>query len=335
MIRIGRSVVVLHVARGARRARQNCAGVAIAALQLGVRSGQRKSYGAVIEISGLPGGCVVAILTSLRKPEPDVIGVGCLPKIRHVTTDAIRRRSLIPAAQVACGAVEIGVGPGQGKARDFHVIEGSAKPGRDRVALLTTGRERRRHMVGPGGLLVCRRVARVALEREPLKLADGRSLVAAVALQRGMPANQWEAVLMISHRLNRNLPPLHGVAALAICTHLPVMNVGVAVTAPGAGVGKNRLGVTLGARHVLVHPEKRVAGFTVIKFGNRAYRFPSQNGVAILAGNVQVAVRTARRGRATGLRSRCAHQHSDQGAHPEHPETPPTTTLHAATSLAS
>ena len=218
------------------------------------------------------------------------------------------------------------------------MIEGGAKPGRDRVALLASGRESRRRVVGTGRLLVGRRVARVALEREPLKLADGRSLVATFALQRGVAANQWETVLVIPHRLNRNLPPLHFVAAFAICTHLPVMNVGVAVTAPCARIGKNRLGVTLGARHILMHTQKRVAGFTVIKFRNSAYRFPAQNGVAILARNIQVAVGAPRGSRAAGLRrrlhDRCAHQHAGQGVHPEHPETPPTTTLHAATSLA-
>ena len=285
MIRIGRSVVVLHVARRARRARQISAGMAIAALQLGVRAGERKSNGVVIEISGLPCRCIMAILASLRKPKPDVVGVGCFLKVRHVTTDAIRRRALVPASQVAGRAVQTGVGSRQSEAGHFQMVERGAKPGCNRVALLATGREPRRRVVGPGRLLVGCCVARVALEREPLKLADGGSLVATVALQRGMPANQWETVLVIPHRLNRNLPPLHVVAALAICTHLPVVNVGVAVTTLSAGVGKNRLGVTLRARHVLMHTQKRVGGFTVIKFRNSAYRFPSQNGVAILAGN--------------------------------------------------
>lgn len=82
------------------------------------------------------------------------------------------------------------------------------------------------------------------------------------------------------------------------------MDVGVAVAALCAGIGKNQLRVTLGARHARVHAEKRVAGFAVIKFWNSAYRFPSENGVAILARNIQVAVGTARRDGAASLRIR-------------------------------
>ena len=174
------------------------------------------------------------------------------------------------------------------------MIEGGAKPCRDRVALLATGWESRGRVIGACRLLVGCRVARVALERKPLKLADGRSLVTTVALQRGMAADQRKPVLVIPDGLNRHLPALHVVATFAVCTHLPVMDVGVTIPAPGAGIGKNRFRVTLRARQVFVHTQQREAGFTVIKFRNSAYRFPSENGVAILARAVQVGVRTAR-----------------------------------------
>lgn len=279
----------------------------------------------------------MAILTSLGKPESDVVGVGCFPKVRQVTADAVRRGSLVPSAYVTGGAVETGMCPRQCESGHFQVIEGGAKPCRDRVALLASGRESRGRVVGPGRLLIGCRVARIALERKSLKLADGGSLVAAVALQGGMAANQRKAVLVIPHGLNRDLPALHGVAAFAICAHLAVMNVSVTIPASRAGVGKDRLRVTLGAGHVFMHPQKRVAGFAVIKFRNRAYRFPPKDGVAILAGDIQVAVGTARRGRATSLRTRLhdryAQQHSGKGTNPGQPETPPPTTPHAATSL--
>ena len=73
----------------------------------------------MIEVGGLPRGRVVAILTSLREAEPDVVGVGCLPKIRHVTAHAVRRRSLVFAVHVAGRAVETGVGPDKAKPVTF------------------------------------------------------------------------------------------------------------------------------------------------------------------------------------------------------------------------
>lgn len=257
----------------------------------------------MIEVGGLPCGCVVAILTGLRKPEPDVVGIGSLPKLRKVTTHAIGGRSFVLTAHMAGGAVETGMAPRQGEAGHFEMIEGGAEPRRDRVTLLATSRESRRRVTGCRGLLIRRRVTRVALERKPLKLTDGRSLVAAVALQRGMSSDQRKPVLVIAHCLNRNLPPFHVVAAFAIRAHLPMMNVGVAIPAPRAGIGENRFRVTLSARYVLVHTQKREAGFSVIKFRNSADGFPSENGVAILAGNVQVTVGTAGRDGAPRLRT--------------------------------
>jgi len=293
----------------------------------------------VIEVGGLPRGCSVAILTGLRQSEGDVVGIGSLLEIGHVTADAGRRRSLVFAAHVAGQAIETGVGSRQSKAGHFQMIEGGTQPGRDRVALLASGRESRGRVTGASRPLVVGRVARVALERQPLKLADGRSFMAAVTLQRGMSADQGETVLMIAYGLNRDLPALHVVAALAVCAHLPVMDVGVAVTASGAGVGKNRLRVTLRARHVLVHAEKREAGFSVIKFWNSAYRFPSQNGVAILAGNVQIAVGTAGGGGVARLRvcrhCRRARQHSKESANPDYPKTRSAKTPHCITSTVS
>jgi len=185
VIRIRRSLIGLHVARGACRTRQIevSVSVAIGALQFGVGAAQGKSHSAVIEVGRLPSGRVVAILAGLGEAEPNVVGVGCFAKIRHVTAHAVRRRSFVPAAHVASQTVEVGVRSGQGEAGHFQVIEGGAEPGGDRVALLATGREPCRRVAGRIRLLIGGRVAGVALERQSLKLADGRSLVAAVALQ--------------------------------------------------------------------------------------------------------------------------------------------------------
>lgn len=137
----------------------------------------------MIEVSGLPCGRVVTILAGLREPEPDVVGVGRLLEIRQVTTHTRRRGPLVLAAHVAGRAIETGVGSRQSKASHFQMIKGGAKPGRDLVTLLTTGRESRGRVVRRRRLLIGRGVARVTLKRQALKLANGRSLVTTVALQ--------------------------------------------------------------------------------------------------------------------------------------------------------
>jgi len=142
---------------------------------------------------------------------------------------------------------------------------------------------------------------------------------------------------VIPYGLNGDLPSLYCVAAFAGCAHLPVMNVGVTIPAPCAGVGEDWFGVALSASDVLVHPEKGEAGFEVIKFRNSAYRFPSENGVAILTGSVQVAVGAARGDGAASLSMSqdChrAHQNSGDCDKPKHPGTRPTTQPHDVTSL--
>jgi hypothetical protein len=58
----------------------------------------------------------------------------------------------------------------------------------------------------------------------------------------------------------------------------------MAVRALGPHVGKYWLGVALGAVHRLVHTPQGVLCLIVIKFGNRANRFPTHRSVAVLTG---------------------------------------------------
>lgn len=91
-------------------------------------------------------------------------------------------RSLVFAANVATRAVEGGVRPGEREARHLEMIKACSQPGRNRVTLFARGRKAGRDVVGSRGLLVARRMARVALERESLEPADSGILVATVAL---------------------------------------------------------------------------------------------------------------------------------------------------------
>lgn len=118
----------------------------------------------MIEVGGLPCRGVVTILTSLREPHSDVVGIGCIFEIRQVTTDAIGRSSLVSTVQVTGGAVETGMSARQSKSRYSQVIEGGAQPGCDLMALLTTGRETSGDVIGPGRLLIGGLVAGVTLK---------------------------------------------------------------------------------------------------------------------------------------------------------------------------
>ena len=115
-----------------------------------------------------------------------------------------------------------------------------------------------------------------------------------------MGPNQRKTILVLLDLLDGNLPALDAVTLLAIGAELALVNVGVTVGALGRNVGKYRLGVALSASDFLVHATKRVTGLVVVELRNAADGFPAAEGMAILAGDVQVSVRAASVGR--GLR---------------------------------
>jgi hypothetical protein len=114
------------------------------------------------------------------------------------------------------------------------MVKRGAEPRIHPMACLAGGRETRGHVVGYArahrcGELEIFRMAGIACRRQPRKLADRCLLVAVIALQRGMSAHQREAVKVILNCLNRNSPPVHGMALLAVGPELPPVNVGMAV----------------------------------------------------------------------------------------------------------
>jgi len=179
VIRIGRTLVVLHVARHARGCCQTeiTVGVTLIALQLGVSASQWETHRAVIEICRRPGRRGVTILAGLRQSQSKVAGIVGLLKIRQVTAHTRRRRPFILSAHVTGYAIQSRVHARQGKARVLQVIEFRAQPGVDRVALLALRREPRRNVIRFGGLLKCALVAGVTLDRQSLELANRLALV--------------------------------------------------------------------------------------------------------------------------------------------------------------
>jgi len=137
-------------------------------------------------------------------------------------------------------------------------------------------------------------VAGIALRGHRLEPAGRPSFVAGIAVHRSVRPSQGKAVVMLLHLLNGDLPSQDRVALLAICSQLPLVNVGVAVLAILSNVGENRPNVTLSATHRLVHAAQRIFRLVVIEFWNSADGSPSARGVAVLTGNAQVAVWTMR-----------------------------------------
>lgn len=115
--------------------------------------------------------------------------------------------------------------------------------------------------------------------------------MAVLALQHGVRAHQRKSILVIADLLDRDLPALHRVAALAVRAELAAMNIRMAVRAMRAYVLESQIRVAFGARHLLVHASQRIAGLIVIEFGVRTDRLPAGVGVTALARDRQGTVR--------------------------------------------
>lgn len=186
VIRIRRTLVILHVARGAilGNACVVVVYVATAAGHVDMRAGQRESReGAVIEVHLHPGGHVVTRGARGRERQLHVPRIGSGHVILHVAAHTIGGRAFVPASNVALGAFQIGVRPDQRKSGVAQVIKFRAQPRiHVAVALLALGGEIQRHVAGTAGLLEILQVTADTIGRKSQELANRRALVAIVAL---------------------------------------------------------------------------------------------------------------------------------------------------------
>ena len=114
------------------------------------------------------------------------------------------------------------------------------------------------------------------------------------AILQGMGAQQRKTVLVLLHGLQRDLPAFYRVALLALRAELPAVDVGMAVRALRAHVGEHQARMTQAALHGFVHAAQWITRLVVVEFREIADGLPAREGVAILAGLVQRAVRAAR-----------------------------------------
>jgi hypothetical protein len=81
------------------------------------------------------------------------------------------------------------------------------------------------------------------------------------------------------------------VALLAVGAQLSLVNISVAVLAALTNVRENHLHVARGTCHGSVHAAQGITGLIVVELGNGPDRPPPTRGMAVLAGNRQVAMR--------------------------------------------
>jgi len=129
--------------------------------------------------------------------------------------------------------------------------------------------------------------------------------VAIFALHGGVSTQQREAILVIFHCLDGDVPALNGVALCAVRAHFPLVDVVVTILTILADVGEHGLHMALCASHLLVHGSKRVLSLIVVEFRNWADRLPTSSRVAILTGYSEGTVRTSSGLPLRGERSTC------------------------------
>jgi hypothetical protein len=181
------------------------------------------------------------------------------------------------------------------------MVEGGAEPGVDGMALLTLHWKVGGNMVRGGGLLISVLVAGVALDGESLELANCFALMTVGTVQTGMASDKGETIGVFLNPLQDDVPAFDGVTLFAVCSHLAAMDICVAISAVRSRVRKYGLGVALGARHPFMKAAQRIPGLVVIELRNGANGLPTGGGMAILARDVQVSVRTAGNSVTSGL----------------------------------
>ena len=174
------------------------------------------------------------------------------------------------------------------------VIELGVQPVIRTVAGFAQCGELRGDVIGIGGLSKVGLVARVARSRHGLETAVGAILMAGIAVHGCVSTRQREAIVVLLNVFNSDGPSADGMTLLAIRTQLPLVNISVAVLALLTNAREDHLDVALNAGHPSVHAAQRIASLIMVELGNSADRLPTIRGMAVLARNGQIAVRTMR-----------------------------------------
>ena len=202
------------------------------------------------------------------QPKRHVRRIVAVGEVRRVAGVALGRSSGEYIVDMARRALQRRVCTGQRVTRVLQVVELRADKVVHSVAGFARGGEIEGHVVDDRRQEVLL-VARVASSRQPHKLARRSVLVALIALHQGMGAHQGEAILVVLDILDRHLPALDRVAALAVGSELAPMNVRVTIRALGAYLLEHHVRVALRACNLGMHSAQRVARLVVIELGIR------------------------------------------------------------------
>ena len=287
----GGEVLLVTGVAGSWSGRVVVVGVALRAGQRGMHAGKGiVGVKRVIKGGIEPVGGVVAGAAVMREIDLDVGWIDGGDEILLVAREARGRRSLEDVVDVACRAGQSEMAAGEGVPGHLEVVKPCVEPGVHGVAGFTRSGEAGRCVVEDRSLEVLL-MAGVAGGGEADELAGRGVLVAVLALQQRMRADERETVLVILNLGGGNLPAIDGVAFFAVCAELAVMNVGVAIGALRAHLAEDEACVAPGAVNLLVHAAQRITGVIVIELRMGADWFPTGVCMAILTGKGDGAVR--------------------------------------------
>jgi hypothetical protein len=181
---------------------------------------------------------------------------------------------------------------GECEVGEARVVEARDLPAIGRVTRFAGGWKSRGAMIQDAVLLKIPRVATNALRAEPDVSSHRCPRVTGIAGKPSVRTNQWEAIPVVLNCACVHAPPLHRVAVLTLRAELPLVEIRVAICAPGSGLGKNFRYVARITRYILVHPTKLKVGFgIVIELKLRPKGGPTRSGVTVLTRERELPMR--------------------------------------------
>jgi len=109
----------------------------------------------------------------------------------------------------------------------------------------------------------------------------------------GMSTSEREPVHVEVDLRSRDFPAADGVTVFASTRQFSAVNVSVAIGALIADVREHHLCVTVYAVDAFVQAAQGELGLVMVELRHRSDRLPSVHGMAVLASDIQVAVRAA------------------------------------------
>ncbi len=224
-----------------------------------VRPGQGEDRLVVVEGRRGPGGGGVAGGAGGGESASDVVGIRRAVEILDVAGGAVGWCAREFVSDVAGDAIQSCVRPRERIPSELEVIEFCPYPVVHQMAGFARRRKIHRQVTGIVRLLKLLQVAGRTRRGQSLELPHRRSLVARLALHRGVRTDQREAVLVLADGLRRDLPAADRMASRAVGSHLSAVKVRVTIRAVLPHIGEDGLDVALRAGDIYVKAAEGIA----------------------------------------------------------------------------